>query len=65
MTRAMTLIKMFFIGSLRALSGDILRRMSEKVSINTITVLPRSNKLTGRVIDSTNASLIYSLSQRV
>lgn len=30
MTRAMTLIKMFFIGSLRALSVDISRRLSEK-----------------------------------
>ncbi|KAK2460187.1 hypothetical protein APHAL10511_007778 [Amanita phalloides] len=30
MTRAMTLIKMFFVGSLRALSSDILRRMNEK-----------------------------------
>ncbi|KIL64608.1 hypothetical protein M378DRAFT_126439 [Amanita muscaria Koide BX008] len=30
MTRAMTLIKMFFIGSLRALSSDISKRMNEK-----------------------------------
>ncbi|KAF8638150.1 hypothetical protein AX17_002407 [Amanita inopinata Kibby_2008] len=30
MTRAMTLIKMFFVGSLRALSADISRRMAEK-----------------------------------
>ncbi|KAF9241866.1 Sec34-like family-domain-containing protein [Melanogaster broomeanus] len=30
MTRAMTLIKMFFIGSLRALTTDVFRRLSEK-----------------------------------
>ncbi|KAF8629303.1 hypothetical protein AX15_003520 [Amanita polypyramis BW_CC] len=30
MTRAMTLIKMFFVGSLRALSADISKRMSER-----------------------------------
>lgn len=32
MTRAMTLIKMYFVGSLRALTADISRRMSERVS---------------------------------
>ncbi|KAG6856297.1 hypothetical protein H0H87_005710 [Tephrocybe sp. NHM501043] len=30
MTRAMTLIKMYFVGSLRALSVDVSKRMSEK-----------------------------------
>ncbi|KAF8647847.1 hypothetical protein AX16_006515 [Volvariella volvacea WC 439] len=30
MTRAMTLIKMYFVGSLRALSADVSRRLSEK-----------------------------------
>ncbi|KAH7923166.1 Sec34-domain-containing protein [Leucogyrophana mollusca] len=30
MTRAMTLIKMYFVGSLRALTGDISKRLSEK-----------------------------------
>ncbi|KAF9466887.1 Sec34-like family-domain-containing protein [Collybia nuda] len=30
MTRAMTLIKMYFVGSLRALSLDVLKRLSEK-----------------------------------
>ncbi|EIN11167.1 Sec34-domain-containing protein [Punctularia strigosozonata HHB-11173 SS5] len=30
MTRAMTLIKMFFVGSLRALTADVTRRISEK-----------------------------------
>lgn len=32
MTRAMTLIKMFFVGSLRALSADVSKRLSEKVA---------------------------------
>ena len=31
MTRAMTLIKMYFVGSLRALTADVSRRISEKV----------------------------------
>ncbi|RPD58666.1 Sec34-domain-containing protein [Lentinus tigrinus ALCF2SS1-6] len=30
MTRAMTLIKMYFVGSLRALTADVSRRLSEK-----------------------------------
>lgn len=30
MTRAMTLIRMFFVGSLRALTADVSRRLSEK-----------------------------------
>ncbi|KAG1715625.1 hypothetical protein ID866_1549 [Astraeus odoratus] len=30
MTRAMTLIKMFFVGSLRALTADVSKRLSEK-----------------------------------
>jgi hypothetical protein len=35
MTRAMTLIKMSFVGSLRALTSDISRRLSEKVYYST------------------------------
>ena len=31
MTRAMTLIKMFFVGSLRALTQDVSRRLFEQV----------------------------------
>ncbi|KAF8882705.1 Sec34-like family-domain-containing protein [Infundibulicybe gibba] len=33
MTRAMTLIKMFFVGSLRALSSDVSKRMAEKMHL--------------------------------
>ncbi len=33
MTRAMTLIKMFFVGSLRALSSDVSKKLSERVSL--------------------------------
>lgn len=31
MTRAMTLIKMYFVGTLKAVTADIQRRMAEKV----------------------------------
>jgi hypothetical protein len=33
MTRAMTLIKMYFVGSLRSLTADIGKRLSEKVCL--------------------------------
>ena len=33
MTRAMTLVKMYFVGSLRALTQDVWRRLSEKVAM--------------------------------
>ena len=33
LTRAMTLIKMYFVGSLKALTADIQRRLSEKVRV--------------------------------
>jgi hypothetical protein len=33
MTRAMTLIKMYVVGALKALTADIQRRMAEKVRI--------------------------------
>lgn len=35
MTRAMTLIKMYFVGSLRALTQDISRRLFELVRLLT------------------------------
>ena len=38
MTRAMTLIKMYFVGSLRALTADVSRRLSERVG----KILPSS-----------------------
>lgn len=34
MTRAMTLIKMYFVGSLRALVADVTKRISEKVCLD-------------------------------
>ena len=39
MTRAMTLIKMYFVGSLRALVADVTKRISEKVCRNSIASL--------------------------
>lgn len=38
MTRAMTLIKMNFVGSLRALSSEVVKRLSEKVARSLILV---------------------------
>jgi conserved oligomeric Golgi complex subunit 3 len=36
MTRSMTLIKMNFVGSLRALSSEVTKRLSEKVTRSSI-----------------------------
>lgn len=44
MTRAMTLIRMYFVGSLRALSNDISRRLAEKVCLYTLS-LPLSTSI--------------------
>lgn len=70
MTRAMTLIKMFFVGSLRALTQDITRRLSEKVRS---TSSPRSlhtddpyfPRVTGRLLDSTTTPPLYPLPVRI
>lgn len=45
MTRAMTLIKMYFVGSLKALAADILKRLAEKVicSVPFLLFEPDSN----------------------
>ena len=40
MTRAMTLIKMYFVGSLRALVADVTKRISEKVPALLWTLYP-------------------------
>jgi len=40
MTRAMTLIKMYFVGSLRALSTDIARRLAENVRVEVKQWVP-------------------------
>ncbi|KAL0570742.1 Golgi transport complex subunit 3 [Marasmius crinis-equi] len=37
LTRAMTLIKMYFVGSLRAMSSDIARRLSENKTLSQAT----------------------------
>jgi hypothetical protein len=42
MTRAMTLIKMYFVGSLRALTADVSRRISEKVDNRSLFILNSS-----------------------
>ena len=49
MTRAMTLIKMYFVGSLRALTADVSKRLSEKVCIYLLCLLlAKSEPLPGR-----------------
>lgn len=37
MTRAMTLIKMYFVGSLRALTQDVSRRLFEQVRYSDVS----------------------------
>jgi hypothetical protein len=36
MTRAMTLIKMYFVVSLRALAADVAKRLSEKARLRFV-----------------------------
>jgi hypothetical protein len=45
MTRAMTLIKMNFVGSLRALSSEVTKRLSEKVTCSSIFTFLLLNQL--------------------
>lgn len=45
MTRAMTLIKMYFVGSLRALTADVSKRLSEKVYIILLEMAVRSEQI--------------------
>jgi hypothetical protein len=40
MTRAMTLIKMYFVGSLRALTQDVSRRLFEQVPFFAMHISP-------------------------
>ena len=48
MTRAMTLIKMNFVGSLRALSSEVTKRLSEKAARSSIYFLHYSSLLTNQ-----------------
>ncbi|KAJ3521442.1 hypothetical protein NM688_g9016 [Phlebia brevispora] len=61
MTRAMTLIKMYFVGSLRALVADVTKRISEKVRV----VLKRPYiKLTSEFSRDQLAPLLAELERR-
>ena len=61
MTRAMTLIKMFVVGSLRALSSDVSKRLSEKVSIRLRLPLPHLMYYSGCITHSPNASFVHEV----
>ena len=45
MTRAMTLIKMYFVGSLRSLTADVSKRLSEKAGLHNLLYFVVSNSL--------------------
>jgi hypothetical protein len=64
MTRAMTLIKMNFVGSLRALSSDVLTRLSEKVHIQLNFNMLFVKLFPGRITNSSNASTLHSIQVR-
>jgi len=59
MTRAMTLIKMSFVGSLRALTADISKRLSEKVHLSS-TVFPKLKEHPGHFPNSSTPSFIHA-----
>ena len=45
MTRAMTLIKMYFIGTLKALAADVQRRLTETVGSVLVVYQPTRRTL--------------------
>jgi hypothetical protein len=68
MIRAMTLIKMYFVGSFRALTIDVSKRLSEKVSAFHFTkmILSKSETRTSRLLRKhtyfTRGSRVFHLS---
>ena len=64
MTRAMTLIKMNFVGSLRALSSEVIKPLSEKVarsSVHCPFLHVDSLDILGRVTYGRSSSPIHSI----
>jgi hypothetical protein len=69
----MSLIKMFFVGSLRALTSDISRRLVDKVSyltpptryIKTDKICNMQMTCTGHIRHSTTPSPLYSIYLRL
>lgn len=66
LTRAMTLSKMYFIGSLRAIQADVARRLGDKVCYASLLSSPNSHGrfILGCILLYTNypSSLIYPIS---
>lgn len=60
MTRAMTLIKMYFVGSLRALVADVTKRISEKVRRILLLILTGSNGRCQGVSTTAQTHLLYT-----
>lgn len=58
--RAMTLVKMFFVASLRALTADIQRRTSDKVSSFLAKPFVRNNRYFKDMSDTAHLHLLYS-----
>ena len=66
MTRAMTLIKMYFVGSLRALTTDVSKRLSEKVWNRILPVYHSDSRgLCQDVSTTAQTHLLYTRFQSV
>lgn len=63
----MTLIKMYFVGSLRALSTDISKRMSDNVCTSLRPSHPRliNPLFAGHIIYRTDALIVHALPERL
>jgi conserved oligomeric Golgi complex subunit 3 len=64
MTRAMTLIKMYFVGSLRALTADVSRRISEKVKHHNPLITDRIISYTPHQQDVSQTAQMHLLYTR-
>jgi len=61
LTRAMTLIKMFFVGSLKALSSDIYRRVADRASTLLLPFFTLLTSSSGNFHNSTHASPLFQI----
>jgi Sec34-like family len=65
MTRAMTLIKMYFVGSLRALTTDISKRLSEKVGHSLLAADGGSISHSGCIHHGPNPPPLYKVQKYI
>lgn len=69
MTRAMTLIKMYFVSALRTLSAEVQKKMTEKVSLrpafDNLDNLYSLREFPGCIFHNPNASLVFQVSIRL